>query len=160
MSAVISSCGLFRYRLDRAVQDDGPVVAFFGVNGSTADANEEDQTTRKWIGFSRRNGFSRYIVGNPFAYRARDVGQLALVADPVGSENLLYLLEIIDEADILIPCWGHRAKVPQRLWPHIDKLRELILAAGKPMMMFGITSSGDPKHPLMLGYDTPLVPFP
>ncbi len=29
----------------------------------------------------------------------------------------------------------------------------------KPIMTFGLTNSGDPKHPLTLGYDTPLVPY-
>jgi hypothetical protein len=61
-SAVISPCGLYRYRLDRDVQDDGLVAAFFGVNGSTAGPVEEDQTTKKWRGFSLRNGFRRYIA--------------------------------------------------------------------------------------------------
>lgn len=159
MSAVISTCGLFRYRLDRDVRDEGPVAAYFGVNGSTADADDEDHTTRKWNGFSQRNAFSRYIVGNPFAYRARDVRQLALVPDPVGPENFLYLQEIIEEADILIPCWGNRSKVPKQLHFHIDALRDLIVAAGKPVLCFGYTKSRDPIHPLTLDYRTPLVPF-
>ena len=38
MNAVISNCGMYRYRLDRTVSDSGPVYAFFGVNPSTADA--------------------------------------------------------------------------------------------------------------------------
>jgi hypothetical protein len=159
LSAVISSCGLFRYRLDRDIQDRGPVAAFFGVNGSTAGPVEEDQTTRKWNGFSQRNGFSRYIAGNPFAYRARDVRQLARVADPVGPENALYLMEIIAEADILIPCWGNRAKVPKALRWHFDMLLLDLTASKKPLLCFGLTAAGDPKHPLTLGYDTPLVPF-
>ena len=30
-------------------------------------------------------------------------------------------------------------------------------ASGKPLLCFGLTKSRDPKHPLMLGYDTPLI---
>lgn len=156
-SAVISECKLFRYRLDRLVQEHGLVAAFFGVNGSTAGPIEEDQTTKKWRGFSLCNGFRRYIAANPFAFRSRDVRRLARVADPVGPENARYLAEIIAEADVLIPCWGRRDKVPRELRHHFDALRVQLVASGKPIRIFGLTDGGDPKHPLMLSYNTPLV---
>ena len=158
-SAVISPCGLFRYRLDRSVQEQGLVAAFFGVNGSTAGPIEEDQTTLKWRGFSLRNAFRRYIAGNPFAFRTKDVRKLAFAVDPVGPENARYLAEIIAEADVLIPCWGRRVKVPRQLRHHFDTLQEMLFASGKPVRIFGLTADGDPKHPLMLGYDTPIVPW-
>ena len=75
MGAVISPCGLYRYRLDRVVGMDGPVFAFFGINPSTADATENDQTVRKWIGFTKTWGGSRFIVGNVWPLRI--TGQLA-----------------------------------------------------------------------------------
>lgn len=157
MSAVISPCGLFRYRLDRRVQDKGPVFAYFGVNGSTADADEDDHTVRKWTGFTRINGGRRFIVGNPFAYRATDVRKLAKVNDPIGPGNSSYLAEIIAEADILVPCWGNRTKVPRSLRFEFDRLERRIRESGKPVRIFGLTKSGDPMHPLMLGYETPLI---
>lgn len=156
-SAVISADGVYRYRLDRPVALRGIVMAFFGVNGSTATETEEDQTTKKWFGFARRNGASRYIAGNPFAFRAREVTALAGVVDPVGPENTRYIAEIIAEADLLVPCWGNRGKVPKHLRGHFDALRAQLVASGKPIKIFGLTKSGDPQHPLMLGYDTPLV---
>jgi len=73
MSAIISPCGKFRYRLERDVQPEGKVFAFFGVNPSTADASLDDATVRKWIGFSKVNGARRFVVGNVFAYRSTDV---------------------------------------------------------------------------------------
>lgn len=157
MSAVISKCGLYRYRLERVLGKDGPVLAYFGVNCSTATADEDDHTTRKWIGFTERAGGSRYIVGNAFAYRATDVRELAKVADPVGPENRCYLAKIIAEADILVPCWGNQSKVPAKLRHHFDDLRSKIVAANKPVRVFGLTISGHPKHPLTLSYTTKLV---
>ncbi len=157
VSAVISDCGLYRYRLDRDVQFEGIVFAFFGVNGSKATADIEDQTTRKWFGFTLRNGGRKYIAGNPFGYRATDVRELAKAGDPVGPENARYLTEIISEADVLVPCWGNSSKVPERLRYHFAELRNLLIQSGKPVRIFGLTKSGDPLHPLMLGYDTPLI---
>lgn len=162
MSATISACGRYRYRLERHVDADnarGPVFAFFGVNPSTADETNDDATVRKWIGFMNRWGGSRFIVGNVFAFRATDVRALRLAADPVGSVNRWHLEMIADDADVLVPCWGDRAKVPRELHAQIDQTLALLRATGKPVKHFGLTKGGDPKHPLMLGYDTPLVPY-
>ncbi len=99
-------------RLDRVIGITGPVYAFFGVNPSTADASLDDATVRKWIGFCKRWGASRLIVGNVFAYRATDVRELTKVNDPHGPDIGVHLRDFITEADILVPCWGNTTKVP------------------------------------------------
>lgn len=157
MSAIISTCGKYRYRLERTVGMEGPVYAFFGVNPSTADANLNDATVRKWIGFTKVLGGSRFIVGNVFAYRATDVRQLAGVDDPYGDDIGDHVTDIIEESDILVPCWGNTSKVPPQLQGAFDVLMDALLSSGKPVRHFGLTKAGDPKHPLMLGYDTPLL---
>ena len=150
MSALLSSCRTYRYRLDRNVDLLGDkVVAYFGVNPSTADEDIDDATVRKWRGFSQRLQANRFIVGNVFAYRATDVSQLANVEDAVGPDNPMHLKSIIAEADILIPCWGSRNKLPQILWPHLDNLLFVLLHSGKPVYCFGKTASQDPKHPFI-----------
>ncbi len=157
MSAIISPCGTWRYRLEREVQDNGLVYGYFGVNGSTATADEDDHTVRKWFGFTSRNDGRRFIVGNPFAYRATDVRELATAADPIGPENAMHLAAIIADADILVPCWGSRTKIPQHLRYRLTALKDQLVASGKPVRIFGLTKGGDPLHPLMLSYDTPLI---
>lgn len=156
MSAIISDCGRYRWRLERELAEHGNVIAFFGVNPSTAGPEIEDQTTMKWRGFALANGARRYIAGNPFALRATDVKELAKASDPVGSENARHLREIIADADVLVPCWGSRTKLPPILRHHLDALARLLWDSGKPVKNFGLTKSGDPMHPLMLGYKTPL----
>ena len=158
-SAVISRCGVWRYRLDRIVADSGPVYAFFGVNGSTATANTNDQTVRKWHGFVDHWRGSRFIAGNAFGFRAKDVRALASASDPIGPLNDRYLREIIAEADILVPCWGSRDKLPKHLRPRLDEILSMLRASWKPVRCLGLTASGDPKHPLTLGYATPLIKF-
>lgn len=171
-SAIISPCGAYRYRLERdrlsplseCIIDDenfhplaGKIVAFFGVNPSTADASVDDATVRKWIGFCRRWGVSRFIVGNVFSYRATDVRRLAKAPFQQGPQHFTHLQQIIADADVLVPCWGARGKVPAEIRQQVEILLEYLLRTGKPVMHFGVTSSGDPKHPLMLGYGTPLI---
>lgn len=156
MSAVISDCGKYRYRLDRECDAGSLVIAYFGINPSTADASIDDATVRKWRGFSTRLGARRFIVGNVFAYRATDVRELAHCADPVGPLNRTYLYGIAAEADVLIPCWGSRDKLPRQIRYVLDLAMSDLLATGKPVKAFGRSKSGDPLHPLMLGYDTPI----
>ena len=156
-SAVFNRAGTHRHLLIRDIWDEGPVVGFFGVNASTADGFREDQTTRKWNGFSQRNNFRRYMVANPFDYIAKDVTELARCQTPCSKANAKYIQKVLDEAEILIPCWGNRHKLPKHLWPALDELKEMIFATLKPVLIFGLTQRGDPMHPLMLPYSTPLV---
>ena len=161
MSAIISSCGQYRYRLERVVAMEGPVYAFFGINPSTADASLDDATVRKWTGFVKRWGGSRFIVGNVWPLRATDVRLLASATRwlDIMRENQLHIVQIAYEADVLVPCWGDRAKVPRAMHNELDGMLSMLHGTGKPVKHFGLTKGGDPKHPLMLGYDTPLIPL-
>ncbi|MBR8279747.1 DUF1643 domain-containing protein [Burkholderia vietnamiensis] len=159
MSAIISQCGKFRYRLERDVQMDGLTFAYFGINPSTADATLDDATVRKWIGFTKVNGGRRFIVGNVSAYRATDVKELAdvLITPDQWRANLDQIGRIIEDANVLIPCWGNRSKAPKHMRNDFDTVLAMLQTSGKPVKHFGLTQSGDPKHPLMLGYDTKLI---
>lgn len=158
MTAVISACGRYRYRLERdGLAPHGLTFAYFGVNPSTADARRDDQTTLKWKGFTVRNGGRRYIAGNPFAWRATHVRELVSVVDPIGPDNAQALADIIAAADILVPCWGNLTKVTSGMRSTVWTLRRAIWESGKPVKVFGLTRDLEPKHPLMLPYSTPLV---
>lgn len=158
MSAIISDCGRYRYRLERDV-GSGPIVAIIGMNPSKADATLNDPTVRKWIGFGERLGWGRFIVGNVFAWRATDVRELEAATDPTGPDNRSHQIRMILEADMVVACWGARSKIPKRLRPSLDRTAAFLQRADKPLWCWGKTASGDPIHPLMLGYATPLVRF-
>jgi len=156
--AILSEDGVYRYWLERALAETGITVGFIGVNPSRAEDEVPDQTDMKWRGFARRWGTRRYIAWNPFAYRATDVKVLGRTFfDPVGPDNDFYLQRFIREADLIVPCWGSRGKLPKRLHWRLDEVRAKLGAVSKPVKVFGLTASGDPMHPLMLAYDTTLV---
>lgn len=131
--------------------------AFFGVNPSTAGKDDEDHTTTKWWQFTIRNGGYAYGAANAFDAISTDVKALATMDKPSSAENDDWIDMLIADADVLVPCWGSRLKLPPKLWPRLDWLKHRILSSGKPVKVFGLTKSGDPKHPLMLGYDTPFL---
>ena len=68
-SAVLSECGLYRYRLDRRWAD-GPTCGFIMLNPSTADAEVDDPTIRRCIGFAKREACGALIVVNIYPLRA------------------------------------------------------------------------------------------
>lgn len=156
MSAIISDCGLYRYTLARDVGMDGPRFLFLGVNPSTADATADDATVRKWVGFVKRWGGRSFSVGNAFAYRATDVRALASVEYPIGLYNDWHIMQMAVRADVIVPCWGNSDKVPPRLRSRFGFVLSMLQGADKPIKCFGRTKSGDPMHPLMLSYSTPL----
>jgi len=159
MSAIISDCGLYRYRLERHALAGAGAVAWIMVNPSTADATEDDATIRKVIGFSNRMGAGWAIVGNKFAYRATDVNELKTARDPVGPENDVHLADIIEHAPTVIVAWGPLAKLPKHLRRRWRTIAAIADRVGRPLMCFGAANDGHPRHPLMLAYDTPLVPW-
>lgn len=158
MNAILSDCRRYRYRLDRELESaTGKTIAFFGINPSTADERTDDPTLRKMMGFASRNGASSVVVGNVFAFRTPHVHELELMNDPVGPDNQEFHKQIIQDADVLVPCWGGRSKVPASLHRHFDELLSLLNGAGKPVHCLGLTVNGDPKHPLFLSYSTELI---
>lgn len=159
MSAIISDCGYYRYRLERH-GSDGPLVGVVMVNPSTADATEDDPTIRKLKGFAERNGWGGFVVGNLFAFRTKDVKIMAKAADPVGPDNDLHLQDLFEEVDLILVAWGRLSKLPVGLRTRWAEVADMIHRSEKPVFQIGVpVEAGQPRHPLMPGYDTPILPW-
>lgn len=156
-SAIISDCGLYRYRLERHGLSGSGAVAWIMVNPSTADASADDATIRKVVGFSERLGAGWAIVGNKFAYRATDVRELKTARYPVGPENTAHLARIMADAPTVIAAWGPLSKLPKHLRNRWRTVADIAGHVGVKLMCFGVAQDGHPRHPLMLAYDTPLI---
>lgn len=154
MSAIISPCGLYRYRLDRPDVFGDFSTAVIMVNPSTADAVENDATIRKLIGFRNRYGWGNLIVGNLFAYRTKDVREFGRVSDPIGPDNDYHLRHILGAAQSVIVAWGPLSKQPKALRERWRAIAALAQPLGKPLLSIGPTAKcGHPCHPLMLSYE-------
>lgn len=150
MSAIISKCGLYRYRLERH-WGDGPTCGFIMLNPSTADATLDDPTIRRCIGFAKREGCGRLMVGNLYAFRATHPDVMAAAHDPVGPENRHFLENMAEQVDgPLIAAWGAHWMVYGGTTAYVRVAFE-----GK-LMCLGKTKDGHPRHPLYVKGDTPL----
>lgn len=155
-SAQISEDGAYRYRLTRRWAA-GPLVPFVMLNPSTADAEVDDPTIRRCVGFARQLGAGGLLVVNLYAYRATKPADLFRAEDPVGPDNDEVLLETAWDADlaggILIAAWGANAR-PDRV-EHV-----LALTDGVPWRALGVTAAGAPRHPLYVPASTAPTPWP
>ena len=158
MSAVLSPCRRYRYRLDRVVDLFGTIVVGFCLhNPSTADEVADDKTLRRCIGFARALGAARLIVVNPWAGRATDPADLWRLDDPVGPDNDAHIADAADEIaasnGFIIAGWG-RIQPPKALAAmaaeRLLAVEELIGGAMCPIKALGVNNDRSPKHPLYL----------
>lgn len=153
--ASMSSCGLYRYALWRDWSMGGDLfsgkkgrrVCWIMLNPSTADAETDDPTIRRCIGFSKAWGYDGMLVVNLFAYRATKPADMLAADDPVGPENDKIIQEAARSSlTALVVCaWG--ANAPEDRAAHALRL---IREAGATPHALRLTKSDAPAHPLYL----------
>lgn len=158
--ADLSRCGRYRYALGRR-WGDGAEALFVLLNPSTADAALDDPTLRRCIGFARREGCGASRTVNLFAWRAtspRDLqGAGEEGADIVGRRNNAALRRALGEcAGPVIVGWGAHPLAD----PRAKALHRLASREGRALHCLGLTKAGQPRHPLYIRAEAPLVPWP
>lgn len=135
-------------------------MCFVMLNPSTADADKDDPTIRKCVGFAQRAFCGSIEVVNLFAWRSTDPKGLLQTEDPVGPSNTRHLTRVLSQVSRrrpLVVAWGE---------PSSKALRSLVAARARSVFFgddrlqcLGTTKSGHPRHPLMLPYSTALEPW-
>ncbi|ESY72333.1 hypothetical protein X740_33330 [Mesorhizobium sp. LNHC221B00] len=175
--AQLSRCGTYRYRLWRewrlhpepaqwsmwtddrgkpvldgagAQLGDPKACVFIMLNPSTADANDDDPTIRRCVGFARAWGYDRMEVLNLFAYRATDPRALLSLNhndDPVGEGNQGAFDHVMTRdypVGKIICAWGAHGG-------HLGQDETALGWIGdRERFALGMTKDGHPKHPLYL----------
>ena len=106
--AELSECGKYRYSLTRIWDETKPKVMFIMLNPSTADANNDDPTIRRCIGFAKSWGFGGLYVCNLFGFRATNPKELLKVNNPFGDQNIWHTRKLSDEVDTIVCAWGNK----------------------------------------------------
>lgn len=153
-TAKLSEDGAYRYVLGRwwtTPPSRSPVVDLWVMlNPSTADADIDDPTIRRCMGFSRSWGADGIRVVNLFALRATDPKALLSHPDPVGPENNWNLEGAAraaqDSGGRIIAAWGAHSMAERRA-------RDVRRLLGRDVRCLGVTKSGAPRHPLYVKGD-------
>lgn len=165
--ATLSPDGRHRYELGRRWAL-GQAVLWVMLNPSVADAQTDDQTTRRCMALTRAWGFSAAVLVNLYAMRSTDPLALLHADDPEGPDNPATVagwLEAAVEPGPGVPsvakvvvAWG--ASLPLSRRPHHTDVLGLAAAAGVPLWCLGRTQNGQPRHPGRgIPNDATLVPF-
>lgn len=158
-TAHISDCGLYRYQLIRQ-WGPPPLLPFVMLNPSTADAMVDDPTIRRCIGFAKREGAGGIIVVNLYGLRATDPAELKKTKDPFGPDNrpniqTVGLMAVATNMPVIC-AWGTNGWLKSANRDTIHLLQN----TGARLTCLGKTKAGDPKHPLYIRSDQPLIQFP
>jgi len=146
-AATISECQRYRYSLRRTWAEGKAVVCFIMLNPSTADAEIDDPTIRRCIGFGKAWNFDALEVVNLFALRATKPMALLTASDPVGPENDEAILMAAERSHLIICAWGAELLAVDRAKPIFAMLKR------HPLYCVGVTKSCRPKHPLYIRGD-------
>ena len=154
MSAVISLDQKYRYTLTRKTglvepQTKMASITFVMLNPSTADANADDPTIRRCVGFAKKWLAEELIVLNLYAYRATEPAELRFVDDPVGPMNELFLSTALWQAAGVVCAWGANAHPDE-----VAKLRANAAEHDCALWCLGTNKDGSPKHPLYIPAET------
>lgn len=141
-SALLSPCGTYRYWLSRVWDESLPACAFIMLNPSTADAEKDDPTIRRCIGFAESWGYGALNVYNLFALRSTKPQVLYAHSDPVGPDNDAHLSQIPESACV-VAAWGNHGDFRSRSF----SVRRMFKGRLKNL---GLSLQGQPLHPLYL----------
>lgn len=154
-TAKLSADGKYRYSL---VRDWGPEprMAWCMLNPSTADAERDDSTIRRCIGFAKRERFGGIYVVNLMAFRARNPTDAMVVPDPCGPYNNDYLEGVARRYDTIVCAWG--SGVPR--WLVQNAFWYFMRGNGyksPQLLCLGKNKDGSPRHPLFVPKSQPLI---
>ncbi len=150
--AHISECGRYRYSLTRVWDEDiARCCTFIMLNPSTADDEQDDPTIRRCINFAKRLGCGSLDVLNLFAWRATNPSELLVADDPIGPECDWCLSQPCGH--VVIAAWGAHGNLRGRDQQVLELLKH------ETLWCLGTTFHGQPRHPLYVRADQPLVRY-
>jgi len=160
-SASISEDGLFRWWLIREWDRDRDRLCVLLLNPSTADAERDDASVRRLIGFARRWGYGSFVLVNLSAWRSTD--PTGLWRHPTGGQfNRTAVVSAARERDVFVGVGANAESVRV----YAEELLTRVQEVARTMFCLGETKPprghyfGWPKHPLRLAYDTERQAWP
>lgn len=154
--AVLSADGVYRYTLGRRWSQGPRRATFICLNPSTANAEIDDPTVRKCVGFAKRWSMDALTIVNLYAFRATDPARLKRAGFPVGPDNDRSIVAACTGAERIVLAWGGNVGPGDR---RVLSVVAMLRKEAVQLWCLGRCDNGSPRHPLMLAYETPLIPY-
>ena len=143
---------------------------FIGLNRSKVNSVNNDKTLTRIINFSSRWNYKNIYVINLFGLISKSPSQLLKNKDPVGINNDLIILKVLEFWRKNINCdlwlgWGDKGKLYKRdrivlkMIKDLSKLESKENNYSRRVLSLGISKKGSPRHPLYMPNESFLKPF-
>lgn len=149
--AIFSDDRRYRYALWRAWNPSKPILGCVGLNPSDANEFKNDPTITRGIVRADRNGFGGFIMTNMHGLVSTDPNALLNNPDAIGELNDYYVKQMVELTECQLCGWGSFKPVQFRA--------SMIYSMLTNPVCLGVNADGQPKHPLYVSYDTPMVKF-
>lgn len=150
--AIFSEDRNFRYILWRSWSLSKPVLLYIGLNSSTANELKEGPTVVRNMKRADQNGYGSLIHWNFYGYVSANPDVLLREGDYVGEDNDAYFQQAITLSGGKALCgWGSFSAV--------EKRKKVILPLIPEPLCLGKNADGNPKHPLYVSYEVPIIRY-
>ena len=167
---MFSKCRSYRWILKRELLRGERDLVFIGLNPSKADSVTNDRTIIRLINFCLRWDYKNIYVINLFGIVSKSPSQLLKSKDPVGKNNDLITLKVLEFWMENINCdlwlgWGdkgqlyRRDRVVLKLIKNFSKLDSNENNHSSRVLSLGLSKKGNPRHPLYMPNESFLKPF-
>ena len=151
------------YRYILGTRGERPLICV-GINPSTAEPDNLDNTLKSVERIALHNGFDSFIMFNVYAQRATDPDDMECELNPLmHAENMKafeYILSLSAESPAVWAAWGNIIEKRGYLRSCVADMIALGERYGARWYSAGkISKKGHPHHPLYLRKDTPLDQF-
>lgn len=162
--ATLSADGRYRWTLSRCWDPSMrlPWCGWIMLNPSTADAEVDDRTIGRCMGFARSWGYGGITVVNLFGLISTDPAELRTAAHPVAPPDQVGMHDDVilgigtdGVCPVVVAAWG----VDGVLHGRDRHVARLYREAGVELHCLGTTKDGHPRHPLYLPATQQLEPF-
>lgn len=142
-----------RLWLTRSWDPTLPRAAFVGINPSVASGTEDDPTIRRCVTFAQREGWGSFVMLNLLSCVSSEPDDCYRASLCHGPNHLAERARQLRDVAVVVACWG--ANGTGWRW----EVQSLLTGLSAPILCFGLTKAGQPRHPLYLRGDSPLVPY-
>jgi len=149
--AIFSDDGKYRYALWRIWNINYPPLLAIGLNPSMAGETRNDPTVTRNMVRADRNDFGGLLQANLYGYISTNPDALLGDGDFIGEYTDYYLKQMIALSGRQLCGWGSFKPVTKRT--------PVVLAMIKEPYCLGINKDGQPKHPLYISYNVPMIKF-
>ncbi len=158
---LISKCGAYRWILKRELLTGQKTVVFIGLNPSKANASCSDRTLIRIMNFCSRWDYKNIYIINLFGLISKSPIQLLKSNDPIGRENNLITIRLLDfwrentNCDLWLG-WGDKGQLNGRDREVLKFIKNFSDSQStgnnypNRVLSLGLSKKGNPRHPLYM----------